>query len=259
MSPEGKYTKEPGNFGPTISEEKFRAELRETVRGLLRAWGGDLRKVHPIHLQQEHYLGFDDLYEWESLRLNLPSPSPPQSGIILRSPLIVQYKVSQSDRGDFVYSLPINQYLIMSAYQHIGKCALYALSRVRTHQELEAAREDLFRMAFLVEPREMNISRFAHEEYLLNVDPETGSWSTRPVESKLLSVPYDPDPEKLRARLENALVELVPPEPIREGSSSLELIHTAYEFAKLMSGNDNSQGHIKHWGNYEIREGLQRP
>jgi hypothetical protein len=255
MNQKGNSAKEPGSLGPTVSEEKFRAELRETVRGLLRSWGGDLRKVHPIHPQQEHYLGFDDLYEWESLRLNLPSPSLPQSGIILRSPLIVQYKVSQSDRGNFLYSLPIDQYLIMSAYQHIGKCALYALSRVRTLQELEAAREDLFRMAYWVEPRELNITRFAHEEYLLNVDPETGSWSTRPVESKLLSVPYDPDPEKLRARLEKALAELVPPELIREESSSLELIQNAFEVARLMSGNDNFPGNAKLWGKYEIKEG----
>jgi len=255
MNQKGNSAKEPGSLSQTVSEERFRAELRETVRGLLQAWGGDLRKVHPIHPQEEHYLGFDDLFEWESLSLTLPSPSPPQSGIILRSPLIVQYKVSISDQGNLVYTIPLAQYILMSAYQLLGKSAYYVLARVRTPQELEAAKEDVFRMAYWVQPKELNITRYEHEEYKLHVDPETGSWSTRPIESKLLPVPYDPDPENLRTRLENALVELVPPEPIREGSSSLELIHTAYEFAKLMSGNDNPQGHIKHWGNYEIREG----
>jgi hypothetical protein len=255
MKPKGNIAKGPGSLGPTISEEKFRAELRETVRGLLRSWGGDLRKVHPIHPQQEHYLGFDDLYDWESLRLNLPTPSPPQSCLTLRPPLLAQYKVAGSDQGELVYSIPVDQYILMSAFEHLGKSSFYVLSRVRTLQELEAAKGDIFKMAYWVEPQELNLSSYTHGECLLHVDPDTGKWFTRPVVSELLSVPYDPDPEKLRTRLESALVELVPPEPIGGGSSSLELIQNAFEVAELMSGKDNSPGHTKHWRDYEIKEG----
>jgi hypothetical protein len=193
-----------------IYEEKFKTEMRETVKLLFKKQFRIWKEVHPLIPNQEKFLGYDDMIEWTGEHLVLGPVSPLQSCIQLSSPTLVQYKAPLTELGleGLVYPISIPQYLLMRAHQHFGESAFYALAKVRTRAELQEAKYDVFKLAYWVEPMDLNIGDFSYDEYHLHVSLEAGKWFTKPNLATLLPVPLDPDPAKIRIQMEKAKARL---------------------------------------------------
>jgi hypothetical protein len=236
--------------GFAISEEKFKDELRRTFELLLKNKGSTLNEILPLSTTQENPLGFDDLYDWSPGYLYLSSPGPPQSDICLESPALLQYKAPKSNVKDLVYEIPIEQYILMRAWQKRGTSAFYVLAKVKTHKDLEIAKEDIFKMAFWVYPEELNISDFSYEKHTLHVDPNTGHWYTQPVKSKRLPVPYDPNPVNFEDRFKEALTTVASHRPqTPEQTYALVILNTFLKFTSIyrkIQGNN-------YWMSYELK------
>ena len=248
-----KTTKENKSTTTAVSEELFKTTIRQMLKSLVRAWGGDITKIHPFSTTEEAFIGADDIIVWEDyLRVSLPSQPPLQSAVTLGSPCALQYKAPKSDRSDLTYLLPTHQWIEMCAFEHIGVCSIYILAKAQSPRELESAKGDPLGLAYWVRPSDLDLRDFAFGEYMLRVDPEDGKWSKRPVESSLLPVSFNPDPEKLRARLEKVLSEIAPAVPRSGMVSSLEWIQGACEIVKLTARDQAGQGNF--WRDGEITE-----
>ncbi len=241
------------NRSPTIaiSEELFKAAIRQMLKGLVRAWGGDITKIHPFSTTEEAFVGTDDIILWENfLNVSLPSQRPLQSAVTLTSPLVAQYKVCRSDRNVLTFTIPVHQAVLMCAFEHIGVSSIYILAKARSPRELESNKEDPLGLAYWVRPSDLDLRNFDYGEYTLRVDPAAGKWSKQPVESSLLPVALNADPEKLRPRLEKVLSEIAPAVQRSGMVSSLEWIQGACEIVKLTARDQAWQGNF--WRDCEI-------
>lgn len=246
-----KNTKENRSTTTNVSEELFKATIRQMLKGLIRAWGGEIKKVHPFSTSEEAFVGADDIIIWEDyIRVSLPSKRPLQSAVTLTSPLAAQYKAPKSDRTGLTYLIPTHQAIMLSGFESLGVSSIYILAKVRTPQELESAKGDPLGLAYWVRPSDLDLRDFSYGEYELRVDPEAGKWSKRPVESSLLSVSYDPSPERLWPRLQKVLTGISPSVPRSGMVSSLEWIQGACEIVKLTARDQAWQGNL--WRDCEI-------
>ena len=246
-----KNTKENRSTTTAVSEELFKTTIRQMLKGLVRAWGGDITKIHPFSTTEEAFVGADDIILWEDyLRVSLPSQRPLQSAVTLTSPLVAQYKAPKSDRNDLSYTVPVHQWIQMCAFERLGVCSIYILAKARSPRELESAKGDPLGLAYWVRPSDLDLRSFDYGEYTLRVNPEDGKWSKWPIQSTELPVSFDPSPEKLRSRLEKTLAEIAPAMPRSGMVSSLEWIQGACEIVKLTARDQAWQGNL--WRDGEI-------